>query len=97
PRLAPCPVRPLVLSGPLPPLPFRPGEGEGTANRGWHPGPAQPPGRGRGRPFSPALPPGRPPHIPPPPGRGNGGRTAGGGEGGGRSEEHTAELQSRAK
>ena len=36
-------------------------------------------GRGRERPFRPALPPGRPLHIPSPPGRGKSGRTAGGG------------------
>jgi hypothetical protein len=35
-------------------------------------------GRGRGRPFRPSLPPGRPLHIPPPPGWGNCGRKAGG-------------------
>src|SRR5690606_8607373 len=36
-------------------------------------------GCGRGRPFHPALPPGRPPRVPPPPGWGNYGREAGGG------------------
>src|SRR5690606_678908 len=36
-------------------------------------------GRGRGSPFRPALPPGRPRPIPLPPGWGNCGRTAGGG------------------
>src|SRR5690606_36953139 len=36
-------------------------------------------GCGWGRPFRPALPPGRPPYIPRPPGWGNSGRTTGGG------------------
>src|SRR5690606_27546320 len=39
---------------------------------------------GGGGPSAPALPPGRPPHVPPPPGWGNCGRTAGGGVRGGR-------------